>query len=240
MGIEMNTLIKKYNLLVLVIFIVVLPVLLWSRVIISHRALYKEMISIMTILAFFQLLGQFYLNRSNKLVRYHKMNRVVKFHKIIGYLFIGILIFHPFLIVLPRYLEPGMSATDAFISMITTFKTGVVLGIISWVLMIFLVLISLLRNRLGIKYSTWRTVHGVLAVIFIVLATWHAINLGRHTDVLMSIYMIVVAGGGITLYSRKLIKDIKEVGGENGKKNVTAPVFGNGRGRECAIGSEWL
>ena len=236
----MNTIIKKYNLLVLVIFIVVLPVLLWSRVSISHRALYKEMISIMSILALFQLLGQFYLNRSNKLVRYHKMNRVLKFHKIIGYLFIGILTFHPFLIVLPRYLEPGMSATDAFISLITTFKTGVVLGIISWVLMILLGLITLLRNRLGIKYRTWRTVHGILSVIFIVLATWHAINLGRHTDVLMSIYMIVVAGGGIALYLRKLIKDIKEVGEANGKKNITAPVFGNGRGRECAVGSEWL
>lgn len=236
----MNAIIKKYNLFVLVIFIVVLPVLLWSRVIISHRALYKEMISIMTILAFFQLLGQFYLNRSDKFVRYHKMNRVVKFHKIIGYLFIGILIFHPFLIVLPRYLEPGMSATDAFISLITTFKTGVVLGIICWVLMVLLGLITLLRNRLGMKYRIWRTVHGVLSVIFIVLATWHAINLGRHTDVLMSVFMIVVAGGGIALYLRKLIKDIKEVGGKNGKKNITAPVFGNGRGRECAVGSEQL
>jgi len=234
----MNTIIKKYNLLVLVIFIVVLPVLLWSRVIISHRALYKEMISIMTILAFFQLLGQFYLNRSNKLVSYHKMGRVVKFHKIIGYLFIGILIFHPFLIVMPRYLEPGMSATDAFISLITTFKTGVVLGIISWVLMILLVLISLLRNRLGMKYRTWRTVHGVLSVVFIVLATWHAINLGRHTDVFMSAFMIVVAGGGIALYLRKLIRDLKEVGGENAKWNVAAPVFGDGRSRECAVASE--
>ena len=238
MGIEMDTIIKKFNLFVLIIFIVVLPVLLWSRVIISHRALYKVMISIMTILAFFQLLGQFYLNRSNKLVRYHKMNRVVKFHKIIGYLFIGILTFHPFLIVLPRYLESGILATDAFISMITTFKTGVVLGIICWVLMMLLGLITLLRNRLDIKYKTWRTVHGVLSVIFMVLATWHAINLGRHTDALMSIYMIVVAGGGIVLYLKKLITDIKEVGGENGKKNITAPVFGDGRSRECAVGSE--
>ena len=136
----------------MVLLFVALPVLLWSRVSINHRAAYKEIISVITILAFFQLVGQLYLSRINKLTKYHKMVQVVKIHKANGYLFVGILLVHPFLIVLPRYFEPGISVTDAFTTLITTFNNfGVVLGIIAWVLMLLLGLISLLRNKLGLK-----------------------------------------------------------------------------------------
>ena len=99
--------------------------------------------------------------------------------------------------------------------MVTTWESpGVVLGIIAWCLMLILGVTSLLRNRLPMKYTTWRAVHGVLAILFVVLATWHAIDLGRHTDRAMSVYMIVLAAGGILLlvktYILKPSKDRKD------------------------------
>lgn len=134
-----------------------------------------------------------------------------KLHKVIGYTFVGLLLFHPFLIVVPRYFEAGVEPQEAFLTILGTYNTkGVMLGIIAWTLMLLLGLTSLFRDKIGMTYKTWRVFHGILSMIFIGLASWHAIDLGRHTDVAMSVFILILAGGGIILLLKTyLLKPIQ-------------------------------
>ena len=209
--------IRKMNIVVPAVSVFVgLPVLFWALGDFPRRTVLKDSLSMGTLLAFSLMLGLFFLTRgSRNTVTRFTMRTTVTLHKVIGYIVVAVLLLHPFFIVIPRYFESGIAPKEAFITMVTTWESpGVVLGIIAWCLMLILGVTSLLRNRLPMKYTTWRAVHGVLAILFVVLATWHAIDLGRHTDRAMSVYMIVLAAGGILLlvktYILKPSKDRKD------------------------------
>lgn len=202
---NMNT--KKESLIPMMAIFIGLPILFWALGDFPRRTVLKESLSILFILAYSMMLAQFFLARSNKsILKSLKMSTVLKFHKPIGYIFIAVLLVHPFLIVVPRYFEAGITPVEAFITIITTFESlGIVLGIISWFLMIVLGITSLIRNKLPMKYKTWKIFHGILAILFVSSATWHAIDLGRHTDLPMSIFMIILAASGALLLLRTYI-----------------------------------
>jgi predicted ferric reductase len=48
-------------------------------------------------------------------------------------------------------------------------------------------------KRVPTHYRGWRYFHGGLAVVFTVLALWHSIDLGRHTDMPMSALYLALA-----------------------------------------------
>jgi len=197
----MNTIIKKYNLISIGLVFISLPILIWALGDFPKRTLLKESLSVLTLLSFSLMLGQFFLSRSNDIfTRNLNRNKVIKIHKIIGYLFIGILLAHPFLIVFPRYFESGIDPMEAFMTLITSFNSlGVVLGMIAWCLMLILGVTALFRKRLPMKVKTWRIYHGISAILFITLAGWHALDLGRHTRLSLSIYIIFFLVGGVSL-----------------------------------------
>jgi predicted ferric reductase len=77
--------------------------------------------------------------------------------------------------------------------------------------MLVLGILSLLRKKLPMKYTNWRILHGILAMLFIAAATWHVVDLGRHTDLAMSIYMIILAVSGVLLLLKTyILKPLKE------------------------------
>ncbi|WP_027472708.1 ferric reductase-like transmembrane domain-containing protein [Saccharicrinis fermentans] len=197
----MEKLLRKYNTATMLCVFIGLPIAFWALDDSSGRAWVKEAISILTILSFSMMLLQFYLTRSNKRVlKVHRMGKVVKWHKLVGYVFVPILLVHPFLVVVPRYFEAGIDPTDAFYTLITSFNsTGVVLGMIAWCLMWIIALTSLFRNRLAMSYRIWRVFHGILSIVFVVIAAWHVIDLGRHSNVWMTGFIVLVASGGVCL-----------------------------------------
>ena len=177
-----------------------------------ERSLLKEVLSVITILALYQLIGQFYWARTNRsAVRNLTMAKVLRYHKFIGYTFVSVMIFHPLYVVLPRFFEAGVSPADAFITMITTLNLGVVLGLIAWCLMLVLVVTSYLRNKLPMSYKSWRVLHTILAILFMAIAVWHAIDLGRHSNLVMSIVLSLLTAGGIVMLLKTYIlkKNIK-------------------------------
>ena len=154
----------------------------------------------MAILAFCQMIGQFFWTRANRSVATNlKMRKMIKYHKIIGYTFVIILFFHPLYLVIPRFFESGVSPVDAFITIITTLNQGVLLGIIAWCLMLALGITSFARKKLPMKYKTWRVFHGILAMLFISTAAWHVIDLGRHSNSAMSILISMLTAVGVLL-----------------------------------------
>lgn len=189
-----------------------IPLLVWTMGNLPDRTLLKDIISGMAILAFWQMIGQFFLARTNRVaVEDLTMSNVVKYHKIIGYIFIIGLLVHPVLLVVPRFFESGVSPVDAFLTIITTFTSqGVVLGIIAWCLMLTLGITSLAREKLPMRYTTWRFFHGILAMMFISIAAWHVIDLGRHSTRTMSTLITVLTAVGVLLllksYASKYFK----------------------------------
>lgn len=206
---------KKYNVIGAVVIFVVLPVLFYSLGDFPKRSLLKESISVLTLLAFSLMLGQFFLARSNEaVIRLYNARHVSMTHKVIAYSAVSLFLLHPFLIVVPRYFEAGTEPLDALIVMLTTFDSlGVVLGLTAWALMLVLGLTAMFRVRLikrfPIKYRNWRKFHGYLTVTFIGVAIWHAIELGRHTEKLMATFMIVLAAAGTTLLFRMYLLTAK-------------------------------
>ncbi|MEP2533352.1 ferric reductase-like transmembrane domain-containing protein [Shimia sp.] len=185
-----------------------LPVLFYTMGDVPRRSAFKEALSVLTILAFMLMLGQFYLARSNvTLLALFKPQVIQRVHKYIAYTAIGFFLLHPFLIVLPRYFEAGVKPIDALITLLTTFDNlGVVLGLIAWGLMLVLGATAMFRMRMikrfSIKYRNWRYFHGALTVGFVGVALWHSIELGRHTDMTLSALMIALAAAGVALLLR--------------------------------------
>jgi predicted ferric reductase len=182
-----------------------LPVLFYALGEVPRRSLLKESISLVTLLAFSLMIGQFFLARSNKsVIELFDHQHIQNLHKVIAYPALIVFLLHPFLIVFPGYFEAGVDPIKALVRMLSLFDNlGILLGMIAWVLLLIISLTAIFHGPLitlfVIKYRNWRKFHGYLSVIFIVLATWHAVELGRHSHGLMAAFFIVVAAVGITL-----------------------------------------
>lgn len=192
---------QKYPILPIASAFIVLPLFLYATNDIPRRTLLKESISILIISSFCLMLAQFFLTRGNsRMLRGFLVRQIITIHKVMGYLLVCILLVHPLLIVLPRYFEAGINAKEALLIMITTFNSsGIVLGITAWSLLFILAITSLFREKLFSNNRLWRKLHAVMSSLFIFLASWHAIDLGRHFTSYLSIYVIFAAICGFFL-----------------------------------------
>lgn len=188
-----NNIKLKYILISLFIFVAI-PLFILSLQELPSRTLLKESISVLVIIGFFSLLGQFYLNRSNKIfIKIYKMIKIIKFHKIVGYAVITIFFIHPFLIILPRFFEAGVDPFYALWLMITDFKSiGIIFGLIAWCVMLALLLTSYYKDKLNMTYTKWRILHMILSIVFVVAALWHVIDLGRHMNEIMIFFIFIL------------------------------------------------
>lgn len=185
-----------------------LPLLFYTLGDAPRRSVLKEVISILTLLAFSMMLGQYFLARSNAtLLSLFKPPQIQTFHKYIAYSAVGVILLHPVLIVLPRFFEAGVKPWDAFVIMLTTFDSlGILLGLAAWFVLLVLAVTAWFRRplikRFTHRYRGWRYFHGALAVSFTVLALWHAIELGRHTDIAMSAFFVTLTLIGFAMLAR--------------------------------------
>ena len=177
---------------------------------VSTRTPLKDGISLLTLVGFFLLIGQCYSTRFGKrLLSDCRMSTIMKFHEYLGYLFSVVILVHPLLIALPRYFEAGVSPEEVFIIIVTTTTTGIQVGIAAWILLAVLVGTAFFRSRLGMSYKAWRIMHGFLSVFFLLFASYHVIDLGRHMTLLVSFLLIIVTAGTITLFLRQFVPEKK-------------------------------
>lgn len=224
----MRTYLKMYHLLIAVALFISIPIVFYLMSDAPQRSLLKECLSLITVLSLTLVVGQFFLARSNSLIMnsFHPMT-IQKVHKAIAYTALVVLLVHPFLIVFPRYFEAGVKPLDAFIIMLTTLSSiGILLGLLSWTLLILIGITAAFRasiiRRWKIKYPNWRYFHGVASVIFIVIALWHAIDLGRHTNVSLSIYLVISALlGGVLLFRLYWISNKRNRVSEHQSKEIS-------------------
>lgn len=213
----MSTKTKSSFLLRSLLIVIGLPLLILLLGHFPERTMLKESISFLTLVAFFLTTGQFFWTRINKTATtaFETQPKSLKaIHNLIGCTCITILSFHPFLLVVPRFFENGPSPFDAFATIITTFTSkGIILGLIAWVLMIIIGFTSIFRKKLPIRYLNWRKLHTIFSLLFIIVASWHVINLGRHVDTALSVVIIALSGGSVLLVLKEyLIMPITKIG----------------------------
>ncbi len=219
MGLNLIISAKKITIISALLIFIALPVLLFITGDSPGRTVLKDSISILTIIAFALLLQQLFLTRHVKTIsQFYKLSQISNRHKVTGYIIVPFFLLHPVLIVLPRFFEAGVEPLDALITIITTFEsTGVILGLIAWGLMLVLGITALFRYRLvkklGVNYKAWRYFHGSLSILFISLASWHAIELGRHINYLMAVFIIICAlTGAVMLVRHYVVNPVIHIG----------------------------
>jgi len=196
-----------YKLSALIIAFIAVPLFLYFSGNFPRRTTLMETLSIVTILAFSLLLSQFFTSRLNyKLMKQIRMVNVLTIHKFIGYFFISIILIHPFFIIIPKFFDNGVTPSDAFVRLVTTFSsTGVIVGLISYATMLILMITAFFRFKMHLHYRTWRNLHGYLTLIFVITATWHVVDMGRHSNTSFTMFYLLVVAIGIYYVIRKYL-----------------------------------
>ncbi len=191
-------------------FFISLPVFFYATGDFPRRTVLKEAISLLTLIGLSLMLAQFFLTRSgNSLLPRYNMVKVITMHKIIGYALLSIFLVHPLLLVLPRYFEAGLEPADCLVTILRSYTHyGVLSGIFAWCLVFILLGTALFRKKMPLAYKTWVAVHKWLSITLIIFACWHAIDLGRHTNGLLSTYIVFLALCGIFLLLKDFISPI--------------------------------
>lgn len=192
---------KSSKIISLIVLFMGIPLAIFFLSDFPRRSSLMEALSVVTIISFFMMLLQFYLSRFNKsLDHQEKKSKVIGWHKVLGYVFVAILLLHPFFVVLPQYFNDGQTPLEALAVMLSAWRTyGVMMGMIAWALMLLIGLLSAFRHRLKMKYTSWRLLHGWMSIVFVVVASLHVINLGRHTNLLMDVVIALITAGALWL-----------------------------------------
>lgn len=167
------------RLLVVYSLFIVLPYL-WSLTQdLAYRGVYVTAITIANLAGLAALLAQSLLSgRIEAVTRRAGIDNGMRLHRQVGELVAVYFFLHPFLIVLPRYLIAPQRATEDIWVALTAAESAT--GLYAWALMGVWVLMAKYRDRLGLGYEAWRISHGLGLVAVAILATHHAVTVGRH------------------------------------------------------------
>ncbi|MBR7887782.1 ferredoxin reductase family protein [Marinomonas sp. A79] len=159
--------------------IMLIPFLATYALDMQLKTTYAFALSAMNTLAMMMFYLQFPLgSRLKKIAWFANIDWNMTHHKKVGQ-WLGLIFFlHPILILAPRF---SMSWGDGITSVITTVTaSNMLIGVIAWVSMVVWILLSIFKQRLPIRYETWRLTHMMGFVTIIVLATVHITNIGQH------------------------------------------------------------
>jgi len=191
----------------LIFTFIAVPLFLYFSGNFERRNTLMETLSVVTILAFSLLLSQFFTSRLNyKLMKQIRMVNVVAIHRFIGYVFISVILLHPFFIIVPKFFDDGVTPSDAFIRLIATYNTtGIIFGLIAYAILLILMVTAFFRFKMHLHYRTWRGLHGYLTLLFVIASTWHVIDMGRHSNSSFTLFYLLVVATGIYYVLRKYL-----------------------------------
>ncbi len=194
-GIPTSALVAGYVALVL------LPLVLARLQELPSRGTLTEFSSGLAMAGLVMLLGQFLTSGRFELTTERAgIDLTLRGHQLIARFLGGLLVAHPLLYALPA----ARSGADAAVRATTDLflDPRLLSGVAAWVLLIVLMLASLLRDRLRLRYELWRVTHGVGALLIAGLGAYHAVSVGRYTRadaVLAGFWLVLVAAAVLSL-----------------------------------------
>jgi len=116
------------------------------------------------------------------------------FHNIMGVVALGLLLFHPIILVLNGY--PANCWLNPFASCGNLATTTASLSVYA---LLLLVVTSIWQKRFRIPYEAWQVMHGLLALFILISSLFHIFILGRYTSTnlmkaMWLLYAVLVVG----------------------------------------------
>jgi len=188
------------------------PVLLAVTQNVPTQSTFQLVVLLVSVGAFGLMLGLFWLSRlmPRDTVKM-KASSTMRWHKVIGYAAGLFFLVHPVLMIARRFWVQESLPLDNLKLMIASplLRTG----IIAWLLLVLIIAMAIVRKKIPAKI--FRVLHGLLSVAFTVLATWHVIAVGRHSNSGMTLFWVLLATVAIAAlllsYLKPLIKNWKGV-----------------------------
>ncbi|MBL6432350.1 MAG: ferric reductase-like transmembrane domain-containing protein [Alphaproteobacteria bacterium] len=108
------------------------------------------------------------------------MDVTMRFHQLLARTALALAVVHPFLYTLP-FNHP--LPYDPTRQLTLTFEgEGLVTGVLAFLLLPSLVILSIGRDKLSLRYETWRLLHGIGALAVAGLVYLHAVEAGRYSQ----------------------------------------------------------
>lgn len=167
------------HLLIVYFSIAILPYLYSLTQDLERRGPYATIIGALSIAGLMALLLQYALSgRLQSVTQYAGIDNGMRIHRKAGQIIALFFFLHPFLIILPRvFIAPQLVVDDLWIMFAGPVAQT---GLYAWAIMAVWVLVAMFRDKLPISYETWRVSHGLGLIAVAILATWHAVTVGRH------------------------------------------------------------
>ena len=170
---------NKYKLSLGYLILLSIPFCASQMLDMDGKTVYAMILTIINMLAMMAFFIQFPLaSRLKQLSLFLNIDWSISRHKKIGKWLGIIFLLHPILIIAPRFL---MSTGDGITSLIEIIAAPQMLtGLIAWVLLIVWVLLSIYKEKLPIRYETWRLTHLLGFIAIAIFATLHITTVGSH------------------------------------------------------------
>ena len=168
------------SLLILYLILILIP---WALAFIEGlevRGWYEEFVTLLSIAGMSMMLCQFILlnGRVDVISERIGVDNAMRIHKQAGQ-YLGLLfLLHPFLIWLPRLVISPSFAVDDIWTMLTSPEAST--GLYAWALLIVFALMAIFKEKIRLSYEAWRYTHSIAFVAIMILATHHAVTVGRH------------------------------------------------------------
>ncbi len=170
---------KKYKLSLGYLILLIVPFCIAQMLDMDSKTVYAQILTIINLLAMMAFFIQFPLgSRLKKFPLFAHIDWSIERHKKIGKWLGIIFLFHPVLILAPRFLFSYNDGVKSLIEVIVA--PQMLTGLIAWGVLIVWVLLSVYKNKLPIRYETWRLGHLVGFVVITILATLHITTIGSH------------------------------------------------------------
>ena len=144
-----------------------------------YHDVYRHVLSALNVIAMMAFFVQFPLaGRVRSVSWFANIDWGIGTHKTIGQ-WLGVFFFlHPLLILAPKVLMSAQDLQTSLVAVITS--SNLLTGLLAWLAMLVWVLMAVFKNRLPLRYETWRVLHVLGFVVIATLAVLHLTSIGGH------------------------------------------------------------
>jgi predicted ferric reductase len=173
------------------------------------RGFWHELSSGLVMVAFAITLAQFLLSgRFRPISGKVGIDLTMRFHQLAAWALLAFVLLHPILYAVPTFAADPAAGFARLRGMFAS--PGLRTGVIAWWLLVALVLMGARRDRLRMRYETWRLSHGLGAALVAGLAAHHTLAVGTYAarPVLAGFWIALTAVALLSLVHVYLLKPL--------------------------------
>lgn len=176
------------------------------------RSIRDELAAGLVMVALAVLLLEFVLSGRFRIVsRRVGLDVTMRVHQLLARLAFILILVHPFLYATP---QPNYPRPDDPTRQFTLGLTGwsATSGALAWLLALILILTAIFRDSIGHRYQHWRRMHGIGALLVVMLSVHHALAAGRYSrePALFWFWLVLLGVAGLSLTWVYLVRPLAQ------------------------------